>query len=161
LAEWDALPEDTSRCYELVEGVMLAVPRPGPLHQRAMWRLCEQIEGQLPAELTALADVDVLVKAGGLPTLRAPDVIITREDCAAANPSWLEAADVIVAVENISPGTGITDRVTKMREYADAGIPHYWLADVSPPVTLSAYGLASGNYELVAQDAGGTMTMIG
>jgi len=47
LAEWDALPQDTSRCYELVEGVLLVVPRP-PLHQRAMWRLCSKIEDELP-----------------------------------------------------------------------------------------------------------------
>jgi Uma2 family endonuclease len=80
LAEWDALPQDTSRCYELVEGVLLGVPRPAPLHQRAMWRLCSQIEGQLPRELTVLPDVEVLVKVGEPPTVRAPDIIITRED---------------------------------------------------------------------------------
>lgn len=73
VAEWDALPQDTSRCYELVAGVLLVVPRPAPLHQRAMLQLCHQIDPQLPAELTVLPDVEVLVRAGeprpcGLPT---------------------------------------------------------------------------------------------
>lgn len=158
LAEWDALPPDTSRCYELVEGVLLVVARPAPLHQRAMMRMCSQIEPQLPAELTVLADVDVVVKAGESPTVRAPDVIITREDCVAANPSRLAAADVVVAVEIISPGTGSTDRVTKMYEYADAGIPHYWLVDLDKPVTLTAYTLVDGNYEHVG-DFAGTVTI--
>ncbi len=69
---------------------------------------------------------------------------------AAANPSRLEAVDVLVAVEIISPGTGTTDRVTKMYEYADARIPHYWLVDLDTPVTLTAYTLVDGNYEIVA-----------
>ncbi|MGH3776815.1 MAG: Uma2 family endonuclease [Pseudonocardiaceae bacterium] len=159
LAEWDALPQDTSRCYELVEGVLLVVPRPAPLHQRAMWKLCSQIENQLPAELTVLPDVEVLVKAGEPPTVRAPDIVITREVRAAANPSRLEAADVLVAVEIISPGTGTTDRVTKVYEYADAGIPHYWLVDLDKPVTLTAYTLVDGNYEHVAGDVSGTVTI--
>ncbi len=159
LAEWDALPQDTSRCCELVEGVLLVVPKPAPLHQRARWRLCSQIEDQLPAELTVLPDVEVLVKAGEPPTVRAPDIIITREACAAANPSRLEAADVLVAIEIISPGTGTTDRVTKRYEYADAGIPHYWLVDLDRPVTLTAYTLVDRNYEHVAGDIAGTVTI--
>jgi len=159
LAEWDALPQDTSRSYELVEGVLLVVPRPAPLHQRAMWKLCHQIENQLPDELTVLPDVEVLVQAGEPPTVRAPDVMITRADRAAANPSRLEAADVLVAVEIISPGTGTTDRVTKMYEYANAGIPHYWLVDLDKPVSIIAYVLVDGDYEQVAGDTAGTVTL--
>ncbi|HET9256526.1 MAG TPA: Uma2 family endonuclease, partial [Pseudonocardiaceae bacterium] len=90
------------RDIQLVEGVLLVVPRPTPLHQRAMWKLCHQTEGQLPDELTVLPDVEVLVESGEPPTVRAPGVTITR---AAANPSRLEAADVLVAIEIISPGT--------------------------------------------------------
>jgi Uma2 family endonuclease len=159
LTEWDALPQDTSRCYELVEGVLLVVPRPAPLHQRAMLRLCRQIEDQLPAELTVLPDVEVLVKAGEPPTVRAPDITITREACVAATPSRLEAADVLVAVEILSPGTGTTDRVTKKHEYADAGIPRYWIVDLDKPVTLTAYILVDGDYEHVARDIAGIVTI--
>ena len=103
-----------------------------------------------------LPDVEVLVKAGESPTVRAPD-IITREDRVAANPSRLEAADVLAAVEIISPGTGTTDRVTKRYEYAS--IPHYWLVDLDKPVTLTAYTLVDGNYEHVAGDIAGTVTI--
>ncbi|MGH3897736.1 MAG: Uma2 family endonuclease [Pseudonocardiaceae bacterium] len=91
--------------------------------------------------------------------MRAPAVIITHEARAAANPSRLEAADALVAVEIISPGTGTTDRVTKMYEHADVGIPHYWLVDLDKPVTLTAYTLVDGNYEHVAGDIAGTVTM--
>ncbi|MGH3811800.1 MAG: Uma2 family endonuclease [Pseudonocardiaceae bacterium] len=159
LSEWDALPEDTSRCYELVEGILLAVPRPAPLHQRAMWRLCSQIEDQLPVELTVLPDVEVLIEAGEPPTVRAPDIVVTHESHVVGNPPRLKATEVLIAIEIISPGTGTTDRVTKRYEYADAGIPHYWLVDLDKPVTLTAYSLVDGNYEHVAADITGSATI--
>jgi Putative restriction endonuclease len=34
-----------------------------------------------------------------------------------------------------------------MSEYAEAGIPHYWLVDLPPRLQLTAYTLVSGRYE--------------
>jgi Uma2 family endonuclease len=154
LAEWDALPEDTSHRYELVEGILLVAPRPAPMHQRAMVRITAELDRQLPDDLTALADVDVLIEGGFPPTVRAPDVVVVPSAQAEQNPTRLEAADVLVAVEIISPGTGRTDRVTKLAEYADAGIAHYWLVDLEPPATLTTYLLVDGDYEEVARGIG-------
>jgi Uma2 family endonuclease len=154
LTEWDALPEDTSRRCELVEGVLLVVPRPAPLHQRAMVRLTSELDRQLPDHLTALADVEVVVNTGYPATVRAPDVVVVQTSTAQENPARLVTADVLVAVEIVSPGTGRTDRVTKLTEYADAGIPHYWLVELDPHTTLTAYFLVDGNYEDVAGGAG-------
>ena len=64
LAEWEQLPEDTSHRYELSEGVLLVVPRPLALHQRAMGRLMATLDEQLPDNLTALPDVEVIIEAG-------------------------------------------------------------------------------------------------
>lgn len=150
LAEWNALPEDTSRRYELVEGVLLVVPRPAPLHQRVMVRIAAELDRQLPEDLTALADVEVEIDAGYPATVRAPDVVVVPTLRAQQNPARLAAVDVLVAIEIVSPGTGRTDRVTKLTEYADAGIPHYWLVELYPRVTLTAYTLIAGDYEYVA-----------
>ena len=147
LAEWEALPEDASRRYELVEGVLLVVPRPTPIHQLIMLRLGAELDRQLPDDLTVLPDVEVLVEAGPIPTVRAPDVVVVPSACAEHNPPRLAAADVQLAIEIVSPGTGRTDRVTKMSEYAEAGIPHYWLVDLPPRLQLTAYTLVSGRYE--------------
>lgn len=156
LDEWDALPEDTSRHYELVEGVLLVVPRPAPLHQRVMVRLTSQIDAQLPDEVTAVADVEVVIDARHPATVRAPDIVVIPTSRVAQNPARFEAAEVLVAVEIVSPGTGRTDRVTKLTEYADAGIPHYWLVELDPPTRLTAYTLVDGDYQHVA---GGTGTI--
>jgi Uma2 family endonuclease len=147
LAEWEALPEDASRRYELVEGVLLVVPRPTPLHQLIMLRLGGELDRQLPDDLTVLPDVEVLVEAGPIPTVRAPDLVVVPFARAEQNPPQLTAADIRLAIEIISPGTGRTDRVTKMSEYAEAGIPHYWLVDLPPRLQLTAYTLGSGRYE--------------
>jgi Uma2 family endonuclease len=154
LAEWEALPEDTAHRYELVEGILLVAPRPAPMHRRALVRLTTELDRQLPDDLTALADVEVLIDGGFPPTVRAPDVVVVPTAHAEQNPTRLQAADVLLAVEIISPGTSRTDRVTKLAEYADAGIRHYWLVDLDRPVSLTAYLLVDGDYEREIESAG-------
>ena len=45
----------------------------------------------------------------------------------------LDASEVTLAVEVISPGSRRLDTVVKRDEYADAGIPHYWVVDLGEP----------------------------
>jgi len=47
--------------------------------------------------------------------------------------------------------------VTKRGEYADAGIPDYWIVDLDQPVTLLACHLAG---EFGYQDAGTAAVMV-
>jgi Uma2 family endonuclease len=160
LPEWDALPQDVTRRFELVEGVLLVVPRPALLHQLAMIRLATALGEQLPDGLIAVGDVEVVIAPGdpmsGDPaTVRVPDVIVVPSALAASNPSRVDACDVQVAIEILSPGTKTTDRVTKLVEYATAGIPGYWLIDLDPPVvTMTAFTLVDGEYELTADGHG-------
>jgi Uma2 family endonuclease len=151
LTEWDTLTDDPGRRYELIEGVLIVVPRPAPLHQRVMVRLAAELDRQLPDILTALADVEVVIDAVHPATVRVPDVVVVPTRVAERNPPRLDAADVLLAVEIISPGTRRTDRVTKLTEYADAGIAAYWLVDLDPPTTLTAYTLVDGDYEIAAE----------
>ena len=48
------------------------------------------------------------------------------------------AAEVAVVVEVVSPTSERTDYRVKSDEYADAGIPHYWIIDMSEPISLVA-----------------------
>ncbi|MEV6319761.1 Uma2 family endonuclease [Nocardia sp. NPDC051787] len=154
LEDWIALPEDNSRSYELVEGVLVVSPKPVSQHQRAFWRLAAQLEPQLPPTLGVLADTEVLIDAGRLPTIRVPDIIVVPEAGINTNPPRWDAADVLLAVEILSPGSRRTDRVTKFFEYAEAGISYYWLIDLDEPTSLAAYHLIDRDYELVAEQSG-------
>jgi Uma2 family endonuclease len=154
LTEWEALPEDSAVRYELMEGTLQVTPRPTPLHQLAMLQLGAELNRQLPAELTAVPDVDVLIDGVFPPTVRAPDVVVVSTATIERRPPRFDAADVLLAVEIISPGTRRTDRVIKPSEYAEAGIRHYWLVDLDPPVSLTAYLLVGGGYELDFEGSG-------
>ena len=156
LAEWAALDLEPSSRYEVHQGVLIVAPRPHALHQRAMARLATALDAVLPSDLTALADFEIVMAgvAGGPATVRVPDVVVLPERLAAADPVRLTAADVLLAIEIASPGTRRTDRMTKLGQYADAGIPHYWILELGPPVELTAQVLVDGDYEITARCSG-------
>ncbi|WP_280250313.1 Uma2 family endonuclease [Nocardia abscessus] len=154
LEDWIALPEDSSRSYELVEGVLVVSPRPVLRHQFAVWQLAAQIHPQLPYELAAVAEAELVVDPAQPPTVRVPDVLVIRRKALADDLARVQPEDVKLAVEILSAGSRRTDRVTKFFEYADVGIEYYWLIDLDEPVSLSAYRLIDGDYELVAERSG-------
>jgi Uma2 family endonuclease len=150
--EWDALGvnDDGDRC-ELVEGVLVVTPRPGSHHQRATHRLVMLLDQRLPDDLIALFDVEVGVDEAFPPTFRAPDVVVVPTAVHEQNPKRFAAADVLVAVEVVSPGTRRTDRVMKFAEYQQAGIEHYWIVDLDDgaAAAFEAYRLTGSSYRPV------------
>lgn len=153
LEEWEALPEDEALRLELAEGVLVMSPQPCSWHQKAAMRLGYRLDEQLPSLLTALTDVEVVLARQPL-TIRVPDIVVTRTACYEANPPRYPASDIVLAVEVLSDGTRRVDRVLKFSEYADASIPQYWIVDLDPPTTLTAYLLVDGEYELAAENTG-------
>ncbi len=153
LAEWQALPEDSERTYELVEGVIRVVPRPVIRHQRITWALTSVLNAKLPADLFALHEVEVTIDDQEPATARVPDIVVTRTEIADANPVRLLPGDVLLAVEVHSPGTRRTDRVLKVAEYAHAGIPSYWLVDSGPTPSITVLTLRDDHYEEVITTA--------
>ncbi len=153
LEDWVALGENNELRLELVEGVLGVVPQPCSWHQRAGNRITHRTDDQLPVELVALAEVEVVVADVPL-TIRVPDMLVTGTDLFETNPARIAAADVLLAVEILSDGTRKVDRILKFSEYADAGIPHYWIVDLDRPTTLLAYALADGVYRLSGEHTG-------
>lgn len=153
LEEWEALPEDEGLRLELAEGVLVMSPRPLSWHQKAAMRLGYRLDEQLRSDITALTEVEVLVTRDPL-TIRVPDVVVTATALYEANPPRYAAPDVLLAVEVLSDGTRRVDRVLKFSEYADAGIPQYWIADLGEPASLLSYVLVDGDYELSGEHTG-------
>jgi len=149
LQEYLDLPEDTSRHYELAEGILQVSPRPVLKHQWVSKRLSRQLDDQLPGEWSTTHEVDVVVDARYPVKVRAPDLVVISVDRAREEPKNLNASDVLLAVEVVSPGSRRTDNVSKLNEYADAGIPHYWIIHTEPEATLTAYELIDTDYRLV------------
>ncbi len=151
--EWATLPEYERYRLELCEGVLVASPHPGYLHQHVTFALVDALAGQLPRELSVLGDVEVLLP-GEPPTVRCPDVIVVDRALVEADPDRATAADVRLVVEVTTGGSGRTDRVTKFSEYAESGIPQYWIVDLTEPAVLAAFTLENGWYRFDGEQAG-------
>ncbi|MHA6615548.1 Uma2 family endonuclease [Pseudonocardia sp. DLS-67] len=153
LEEWDALPETDGVRLELVEGVIAMSPAPLFWHLRAGSRLSNRLDDQLPANLVAVTEGEVVLTGQPL-TVRRPDVLVTHTELYEANPARVTGAGLLLAVEVLSDGTRRVDRVLKLSEYAEAGIPQYWIIDLDAPASLLSYTLVDGTYELSGEHTG-------
>lgn len=146
--EYAALGETASGYTELIEGRIMMAPSPAPKHNIALGELFIQLRGQVPAHLRVIQDVDVdlgLVPADQPGFSRRPDlVVVEREavDRVEREGGMLRASEVVVVIEVVSPGSRRIDYKDKHGEYADAGIPHYWIVDLDKPVSVVACHLA-------------------
>jgi Uma2 family endonuclease len=141
LEEFEQLPEDNSRRYELQEGVLHVTPKAASLHQRVVGALISSSNPQLSDEWEAVPDVEVVLVQVWPPTLRVPDVGVASSALIDQNPNRLNAKDILLTIEVISPGSRRTDTIFKAHEYAKAGIPFYWVVDLSDHVTLTEHRL--------------------
>jgi Uma2 family endonuclease len=75
-----------------------------------------------------------------------PDVVVLRATGAWRAPVLV--GDVLLVGEITSPRSRATDQSAKLKRFASAGIPTYWIVDlVEEPVTLSVFGLGhDGRY---------------
>lgn len=146
LEEWDALELDEARRWELVEGGIVMTPRPRPLHQVVSMNLAQLIRAALPASLVVLPEVEITVEARFPPTVRDPDLVVVNRSVVDLNPVRVDAADVVLVIEIVSPGSRRTDHVMKLYEYAKAGIENYWIVDLEGEPRFLAHRLRDGGY---------------
>jgi Uma2 family endonuclease len=118
------------------------------MHQMAMVNLTAALNKQLPDTLVATADTEIAVESSFPPTVRAPDVLVMSRSLYMRNPPRIDAGEVLLTVEIVSPGTGRRDRLVKAAEYAGAGIPYYWVIDLTTPASLMTLTLAGREYEI-------------
>lgn len=158
LDEFIALPEDNSARYELQEGVLVVTPRSARPNQLAVHRLAIQLDAQMPPEWESIIDFEVVVRDTEPGILRVPDLLVTRVDGPSAR---VAASEVLLAVEVMSPGSRNVDLHLKPAEYAEAGIPHYWLIDLDPPApTITVFGFgAPGDGYVESQTATGELVV--
>lgn len=121
-------PDDGLR-YEVLEGELFLSPAPIPRHQRIVGRVFLRVglyvEQHRLGELFPAPIGLVLSDEDGLQ----PDsVFVSRERRHIVTERGVEGAPDLV-VEVLSPRTAGRDRGVKLRRYAAAGIPHYWLFD--------------------------------
>ncbi len=142
------LPE-SNQIIELSNGVVSMSPGPSTEHQLAVVKLTSHLDAFVSSHslgVVLTAPYDVRLFPG---TIRQPDVLFLREEHRdRLEDKLLNGAPDWVA-EVISPGTREADEITKLAEYAQAGVPEYWLIDPENK-TVRMFVLADGEYELAS-----------
>lgn len=144
IADYEALPEDELQRWELLEGNLVMAPSPTPSHNIAIGNLYGALTAAVPPGYVIIPDVHLNLELapGHAPaTVCRPDlVVVTRAEFDRVNNAGgvLRASAAVLVVEVISLGSRRTDSLIKRGEYADAGIPYYWIIEVDGPVTLVA-----------------------
>ncbi|WP_158602775.1 Uma2 family endonuclease [Jiangella rhizosphaerae] len=153
--EWGALEDINPRMrYELVDGNVVMSPWPALDHQDIIGTLVAVLRRQRPPGHRVLPESELLLGLGPWPTVRVPDVMVTgRSERGLAR---LHAADAELVVEVVSPGSRRTDRIAKVADYQEAGIPAYWIVDpaAADDGRFVAYELVGGAYKEVARGSG-------
>lgn len=140
MEEWtfedvDALDVPDWWRYEIIDGALVVSPSTGGDHELASEEVRAPVRQVLPGGLVIVGPMGVRIGRSYL----VPDLVVAQRS-RVRGAKVLAPADVLLAVEIVSPGSLTMDRVTKPAKYAAAGIAAYWRVETEP-VSLSAYAL--------------------
>jgi Uma2 family endonuclease len=152
----DQIPDDNLK-YEILDGILLVSPAPGPRHQRAILRLAMIINDRCPSDHEVfLSPLDWRPDSR---TNLQPDLLVVAKDRIGEKNIIQNPA---IVVEVLSPSSRRYDRLLKFGRYAEAGIGQYWIVDPDRP-SIEVYDLDNtGAYRLSGStDGDATLTVAG
>ncbi|WP_329108951.1 Uma2 family endonuclease [Micromonospora sp. NBC_01699] len=128
------------------EGVLSVMPPPDSEHAMIASRIFAWfILAGWPAE-QVLQAAGVRISGPQGDGGRIPDLTVWRKP--PPRSVWSAVGDIVLVIEIVSPGSEAMDSVTKVCEYASAGIPEYWVVDRDGAQTVALHRLtARGGYE--------------
>lgn len=118
------LPEDTTQRVELVDGALLVSPLGGLRHQRLIMRIGSRLLAEAPAPMEPTIELNLQLPGG---RLLIPDFSVLRRS--GLDTLMVDAADVLLVGEVISPSSRMQDRILRSQLYREAEIPYYLLVD--------------------------------
>ncbi|GAA2433317.1 Uma2 family endonuclease [Streptomyces pulveraceus] len=114
---------------ELIDGSLVFVSPQRNFHTLAMYLLEQGLRQHVPETLRVRREMAVVLGKRNVPE---PDLVVMKADgVGGLRQTRYEAADVLLAVEVVSPDSEDRDRDTKPHKYAAAGIPHFWRVEMS------------------------------
>ncbi|WP_067688133.1 Uma2 family endonuclease [Nocardia jejuensis] len=130
---WKELPSEFCRLVEVVNGDVVRLEASPNPQRNAARRIGAMIENGAETHMSRYndgwlyvgVDQDVVLWEHPRLTVRRPDIALFA--CAPDDVGPLSAARVKIAIEVVSPVTERVDTTDKQAEYAQAGIPWYWL----------------------------------
>ncbi len=125
--DWERLPHNDGKRYEIIAGVLYTRTTPSARHQRIIRQIVRglftQID-QLRRGMTLWSPLGVFMP-GSAPVQ--PDIFVVRSaDLGIINERSVNGIPSLI-VEILSPSNADYDLVTKRALYARAGVPEYWV----------------------------------
>ena len=145
--------EAFNRPIELSGGRLTILPMPSLTHQRILRQFFQQAQswlGKTNRSEILFAAHPIRLWPG---TYREPDAMIWLTEHK-GRMGERESGPPDLALEIISPSNEPHDTETKVREYAQAGIPEYWIIHPENR-SVTVYSLEGKAYRLVSQSAPG------
>ena len=143
-SHYAALPDDGQR-YEIVNGVLVMSPAPGPEHQSIAVRIAYYVFPHIDlAGIGRLFTAPIDVELGPKNVFQPDIVVVLNAHLDRVAEKKIVGAPNLV-VEIASPSTAVFDRLIKYEKYAHAGIAEYWI--VKPTTrTVEVLVLEGGEY---------------
>jgi len=127
---------------ELIEGEVLEMTPPGPLHSELVGRLTEWCIQRFSGSASIRVQSPLVLREQA--SVPEPDIaVLRRRSYRDAHP---RAEDVLLAIE-VGDSSLQFDRERKGRVYASAGIGEYWLVNARDSVIQVFRGPAEDGYE--------------
>jgi Uma2 family endonuclease len=147
--DYFALPE-SSEIIELINGRLIVTPSPDTYHQDVSHGLLRPLDRFVREHQLGKVYYSPVALRLWEGSIREPDLLFLRTARFGQIGKRIIEGPVDWIAEIISPGSRKTDESEKLQEYAQAGIPEYWLLDPDAK-TLRVYLLReAAAYTLVA-----------
>jgi len=144
---------DDGKCYEIVQGVLVMSPAPSLPHQDVVDEIFAYLREQIKLKRLGrvfTAPVDVVLSEQNVCQ---PDVVVVLRGHLTRAEEKRIVGIPDLAVEVISPGSKLYDRVNKHMIYEQAGVPEYWLVNVDNQ-TVELFVLEGSKYRSLGEFAG-------
>jgi Uma2 family endonuclease len=114
---------------ELIDGSLVFVGPQRDFHSIVIDLLVTGLRRTVPAKMKIRREMTVVLDRRNGPE---PDICVVRAEAVTGREQTrFPVADVLLAVEVVSPDSEARDHDTKPHKYAAAGIPHFWLVEMS------------------------------
>ena len=152
-SEEEYLSLDTNHLIELSQGQLEVLPLPTFSHQRLVAFLYRLLLGFVEDRGLGVVMFAPLPIQLGHGKFREPDLVfMAAEHADRLGEQFWHGADLVMEI--VSPDDPERDKVTKRREYAQSGIPEYWIVDPTE-ASITVLTLQGQEYALHGEFAAG------